>query len=160
MACLSRGRIDNVNYAYKQISKTDLLFRVFSALGQISFAFSGQAVTLEIQATIPSTPEKPSKIPMWKGAICAYLINAICYFPVATLGYWAFGQDVDDNILMSLERPSWLVASANLMVFINVLGSYQVGLYAKPRHEIGENSDNFVIISENKQCFSTLNFLF
>lgn len=138
VACLSRGRIDNVSYAYKQISKTDLLFRVFSALGQISFAFSGQAVTLEIQATIPSTPEKPSKIPMWKGAICAYLINAICYFPVATLGYWAFGQDVDDNILMSLERPSWLIASANLMVFINVLGSYQV--YAMPVFDLIEGT--------------------
>ncbi|GAU23525.1 hypothetical protein TSUD_40040 [Trifolium subterraneum] len=82
VACLSRGRIDNVSYAYKPISKTDLLFRIFNALGQISFAFAGHAVTLEIQATIPSTPEKPSKIPMWKGALGAYFINAICYFPV------------------------------------------------------------------------------
>ncbi|XP_058751733.1 lysine histidine transporter-like 6 [Vicia villosa] len=136
VACLSRGRIDNVSYSYKQISKTDLLFRVFNALGQISFAFAGHAVTLEIQATIPSTPEKPSKIPMWKGAICAYFINAICYFPVAIIGYWAFGQDVDDNVLMSLKRPSWLIASANLMVFIHVIGSYQV--YAMPVFDLIE----------------------
>ncbi|CAI8604064.1 unnamed protein product [Vicia faba] len=136
VACLSRGRIDNVSYSYKKISKTDLLFRVFNALGQISFAFAGHAVTLEIQATIPSTPEKPSKIPMWKGAICAYFINAICYFPVAIIGYWAFGQDVDDNVLMSLKRPSWLIASANLMVFIHVIGSYQV--YAMPVFDLIE----------------------
>ena len=102
------------------------MFRVFNALGQITFAFAGHAVALEIQATIPSTPEKPSRIPMWKGAIGAYFINAICYFPVAFVGYWAFGQDVDDNVLMALKRPAWLIASANLMVVIHVIGSYQV----------------------------------
>ncbi|KAK2457548.1 lysine histidine transporter [Trifolium repens] len=136
VACLSRGRIDNVSYAYKPISKTDLLFRIFNALGQISFAFAGHAVTLEIQATIPSTPEKPSRVPMWKGALGAYFINAICYFPVAIIGYWAFGQDVNDNVLMSLQKPSWLIASANLMVFIHVVGSYQV--YAMPVFDLIE----------------------
>ncbi|KAE8654469.1 hypothetical protein F3Y22_tig00117048pilonHSYRG00325 [Hibiscus syriacus] len=49
---------------------------------------------------------RPSKIPMWKGAVGAYFINAICYFPVAMIGYWAFGQDVDDNVLMALKRPA------------------------------------------------------
>lgn len=124
--CLSRGQIDNVSYAYKRTSDADNIFRVFNALGQISFAFAGHAVVLEIQATIPSTPEKPSKVPMWKGAMGAYFINAICYFPVALIGYWAFGQDVDDNVLMALKRPEWLIASANLMVVIHVIGSYQV----------------------------------
>ncbi|CAK8537286.1 unnamed protein product [Lathyrus sativus] len=137
VACLSRGRIENVSYSYKQTSTSDLIFRIFNALGQISFAFAGHAVALEIQATIPSTPEKPSKIPMWKGAIGAYIINAICYFPVALIGYWAFGRDVDDNVLMSLERPAWLIASANLMVFIHVVGSYQV--YAMPVFDLIEN---------------------
>jgi len=133
---LARGRIENVSYSYKETSTNDLIFRIFNALGQISFAFAGHAVALEIQATIPSTPEKPSKIPMWKGAIGAYVINAICYFPVALIGYWAFGRDVEDNVLMSLERPAWLIASANLMVFIHVVGSYQV--YAMPVFDLIE----------------------
>lgn len=126
MGCLSRGQIENVNYGYKFTNSSDYVFRVFNALGQITFAFAGHAVALEIQATIPSTPEKPSRIPMWKGAIGAYFINAICYFPVAFIGYWAFGQDVDDNVLMALRRPAWLIASANLMVVVHVIGSYQV----------------------------------
>ncbi|KAL5553489.1 hypothetical protein UlMin_040890 [Ulmus minor] len=134
--CLAKGQVENVSYAYKKTSTTDYMFRVFNALGQISFAFAGHAVALEIQATIPSTPEKPSKVPMWKGVMGAYFINAICYFPVALIGYWAFGQDVNDNVLIDLKRPEWLIASANLMVVIHVLGSYQV--FAMPVFDLLE----------------------
>ncbi|WJX72234.1 hypothetical protein P8452_56133 [Trifolium repens] len=59
VACLARVRIENVSYSYKDTSTSDLIFRIFNALGEISFAFAGHAVALEIQATIPSTPEKP-----------------------------------------------------------------------------------------------------
>lgn len=123
---LSHGQVPNVSYAYKKTSSIDYMFRVFNALGQVTFAYAGHAVVLEIQATIPSTPEKPSKVPMWKGAVWAYFINGICYFPVALIGYWAFGQDVADNVLVALQKPAWLIASANLMVVVHVIGSYQV----------------------------------
>ncbi|KAL2546379.1 Lysine histidine transporter-like 6 [Forsythia ovata] len=138
VACLSRGRVEDVSYGYKKMSGADYMFRVFNALGQITFAFAGHAVVLEIQATIPSTPEKPSKVPMWKGAVWAYFINGICYFPVALIGYWAFGQDVADNVLIALQRPSWLIAAANLMVVIHVIGSYQV--YAMPIFDLVEKN--------------------
>ncbi|KAK4760410.1 hypothetical protein SAY87_005303 [Trapa incisa] len=127
---LAHGRVTEVSYGYKGTGRADYMFRVFNALGQISFAFAGHAVVLEIQATIPSTVEKPSKVQMWKGVLGAYLVNAICYFPVAMIGYWAFGHDVDDNVLVALKRPAWLIASANLMVVVHVIGSYQV--YAMP----------------------------
>lgn len=123
---MAHGRIENVSYEYKDTSPADFMFRLFNALGQISFAFAGHAVVLEIQATMPSTPQKPSKVPMWKGAVGAYFINAICYFPVALIGYWAFGVDVADNVLVELKKPNWLIAAANLMVVVHVIGSYQV----------------------------------
>lgn len=63
---------------------------------------------------------------MWKGMLVAYVVVALCYFPVATVGYWAFGNGVDDNILLSLEKPRWLIVAANLFVFVHVTGSYQV----------------------------------
>lgn len=126
MGSIAHGRVENVSYAYKSTSGADSIFRVFNALGQIAFAFAGHAVTLEIQATIPSTPEKPSRIPMFKGALGAYFVNAICYVPVAFVGYWAFGQDVEDNVIVGLRKPAWLIAAANLMVVIHVIGSYQV----------------------------------
>ncbi|KAL4358663.1 hypothetical protein AHAS_Ahas09G0309200 [Arachis hypogaea] len=137
VACLSRGQSSNVSYEYKKSSsRMELIWGVCNALGQISFAFAGHAVTLEIQATIPSTPEKPSKIAMWKGVIVAYFINAICYFPVAITGYWAFGRDVSDDVVIALETPQWLIASANLMVFIHMVGSYQV--FAMPVYDLIE----------------------
>ncbi|CAD6247179.1 unnamed protein product [Miscanthus lutarioriparius] len=104
--------------------------RLPRGLGDVAFAYSGHNVVLEIQATIPSTPEKPSKKAMWKGALVAYIIVAICYFPVTFVGYWAFGSGVDENILITLSKPKWLIALANMFVVIHVIGSYQV--YAMP----------------------------
>ncbi|RWV97089.1 hypothetical protein GW17_00040151, partial [Ensete ventricosum] len=126
VACFARGPASNVSYAYKKTTASDSMFRVFNALGQVAFAYAGHGVILEIQATIPSTPTKPSRMPMWKGTVVAYFITALCYFPVAMAGYWTFGQEVEDNVLMALKRPRWLIAAANLMVVIHVIGSYQV----------------------------------
>nr|CAD1826701.1 unnamed protein product [Ananas comosus var. bracteatus] len=106
VACFARGQpARGVSYGYKKSATAwDSVFRVFSALGQVAFAYAGHGVVLEIQATIPSTPAEPSKATMWRGTVAAYFVTALCYFPVAMIGYWAFGQDVDDNVLMALRR--------------------------------------------------------
>ncbi|XP_073142947.1 lysine histidine transporter 2-like [Henckelia pumila] len=115
-----------VKYVARGSNNSERLFGFFSALGDVAFAFAGHNVVLEIQATIPSTPEKPSKKPMMKGVIIAYIVVALCYFPVAFLGYAVFGRNVEDNILISLEKPVWLIIAANIFVVIHVIGSYQV----------------------------------
>ncbi|XP_047314046.1 lysine histidine transporter 1-like [Impatiens glandulifera] len=127
---LHKGVVENVEYGYKATTKVGTVFNFFSALGDVAFAYAGHNVVLEIQATIPSTPEKPSKGPMWKGVIVAYIVVALCYFPVALIGYYTFGNTVEDNILLTLENPTWLIAMANLFVVIHVIGSYQI--YAMP----------------------------
>ncbi|CAA7055379.1 unnamed protein product [Microthlaspi erraticum] len=114
------------SYVIRSHDSVDIAFNVMNALGTIAFAFAGHSVVLEIQATIPSTPEVPSKKPTWKGVVVAYAIVIICYLAVATAGFWAFGNVVEDNILVSLQKPSWLIAVANFMVFLHVVGSYQV----------------------------------
>lgn len=123
---LHKGVQPNVSYEYKDESTVGKVFHFFLALGDVAFAYAGHNVVLEIQATIPSTPQKPSKKPMWKGVIFAYIVVAICYFPVAILGYKMFGRDVADNILLTLDKPRWLIAAANMFVIIHVIGSYQV----------------------------------
>ncbi|KAL0377333.1 UNVERIFIED_CONTAM: Lysine histidine transporter 1 [Sesamum radiatum] len=117
-------------YGYKATTTAGTVFNFFSALGDVAFAYAGHNVVLEIQATIPSTPEKPSKIPMWRGVVVAYIVVALCYFPVAFIGYWMFGNSVEDNILMTLNKPVWLIAMANMFVVVHVIGSYQI--YAMP----------------------------
>ncbi|PUZ73901.1 hypothetical protein GQ55_1G023300 [Panicum hallii var. hallii] len=124
------------DYALRAPTTAGKVFGVLNALGAIAFAYAGHNVVLEIQATIPSTPEQPSKKPMWRGVVVAYAIVALCYFAVAFAGYYAFGNSVDPNVLISLEKPRWLVAAANLMVAVHVVGSYQV--FAMPVFDMME----------------------
>lgn len=123
---MDKGVQPNVDYSYKASTTTGAVFNFFSGLGDVAFAYAGHNVVLEIQATIPSTPEKPSKGPMWIGVVVAYIVVALCYFPVALIGYWIFGNRIDDNILITLEKPAWLIAIANMFVVVHVIGSYQV----------------------------------
>lgn len=129
-ASIKRGVQPNVQYGYKAHSTSETIFSFFGGLGDVAFAYAGHNVVLEIQATIPSTPDKPSKKPMWKGVIVAYIVVAVCYFPVALIGFYVFGNEVEDNILISLNKPTWLIVTANMFVVIHVIGSYQI--YAMP----------------------------
>ncbi|GJY43071.1 lysine histidine transporter 1 [Tanacetum coccineum] len=135
-ASIHKGMVDNVQYGYKGTTPTQTTFNFLTALGDVAFAYAGHNVVLEIQATIPSTPEKPSKVPMWRGVVLAYIVVALCYFPVALVGYYIFGNSVDDNILITLEKPTWLIVAANSFVVIHVIGSYQI--YAMPVFDMME----------------------
>ncbi|KAM1322385.1 hypothetical protein ACFXTH_015217 [Malus domestica] len=135
-ASLHKGVESQVQYGPRASTAAGNTFNFFSALGDVAFAFAGHNVVLEIQATIPSTPEKPSKKPMWKGVVLAYIVVALCYLPVALIGYWVFGNHVEDNILISLEKPAWLIVLANCFVVVHVIGSYQV--YAMPVFDMAE----------------------
>ncbi|ESQ28526.1 hypothetical protein EUTSA_v10019811mg [Eutrema salsugineum] len=125
-ASVKKGVQPDVDYTFRASTNSGKIFNFMNALGDIAFAYAGHNVVLEIQATIPSTPEKPSKIPMWRGVVVAYIVVAICYFPVAFGCYYIFGNNVDDNILMSLEKPTWLIVMANAFVVVHVIGSYQI----------------------------------
>ncbi|CDP15024.1 unnamed protein product [Coffea canephora] len=137
VASVKKGVQPDVKYTPRASTDAGKVFQFLSALGDVAFAFAGHNVVLEIQATMPSSPERPSKKPMWKGVVVAYIVVALCYFPVAFVGYWAFGNSVEDNILISLNKPVWLVAAANLFVVIHVIGSYQV--FAMPVFDMMES---------------------
>ncbi|KAF5457076.1 hypothetical protein F2P56_021208 [Juglans regia] len=126
-----------ITYGVRSHSTGGQIFDALNALGTIAFAFAAHSVALEIQATIPSSSQKPSKKPMWRGCLWAYIIVAFCYLSVSISGFWAFGNAVDDDILVSLEKPRLLIAIANLMVFFHVLGSYQV--FAMPLFDLLES---------------------
>ncbi|WVZ95273.1 hypothetical protein U9M48_041058, partial [Paspalum notatum var. saurae] len=135
-ASLHKGKLPDVDYHVRAATAPERVFDFFGALGDVAFAYAGHNVVLEIQATMPSTPENPSKKPMWRGVLGAYIMVAVCYFPVSFIGYWAFGNQVDDNILITLNKPRWLIALANMMVVVHVIGSYQI--FAMPVFDMME----------------------
>ncbi|TKW24970.1 hypothetical protein SEVIR_3G085600v4 [Setaria viridis] len=130
------GAATAADYGLRATTAAGQGFGMLSALGTVSFAYAAHNVVLEIQATIPSTPETPSKRPMWRGVVAAYAIVALCYFSVAFAGYYAFGSSVDPNVLITLDKPRWLIAAANLMVVVHVVGGYQV--FAMPMFDMIE----------------------
>lgn len=50
---------------------------------------------------MPSTFKHPAHVPMWRGAKAAYLLIAMCIFPVAIGGYWAYGNMASTSIIYS-----------------------------------------------------------
>jgi hypothetical protein len=123
-ASIKNGQIPNVQYNLDGFSRPASIFGIFNALGTVAFAYGGHNVVLEIQATMPSPPA--TYRPYMRGVYVAYAILSWCYFGVAISGYWAFGNSVGGNILLTIGKPVWLIAMANFMVFIHVCGSYQV----------------------------------
>jgi len=136
VASAHKGRSPDVDYGIPNTSTKNVVFNVFNALGDVAFAYAGHNVVLEIQATIPSKPGMPSKIPMWRGVVFAYIIVALCFFPVAIVGYWTFGNSVEDDILLTLRTPTWLIAMANMMVAVHMIGGYQI--FAMPVFDMME----------------------
>lgn len=43
-----------------------------------------------------SDAKQPSRLAMWRGGEAAYLVIALCLFPLAIGGYWAYGNLVSD----------------------------------------------------------------
>ncbi|KAL8158835.1 hypothetical protein V2J09_000372 [Rumex salicifolius] len=131
-----KGRLPGVSYkpvhASSDISR---VFAVLNALGIISFAFRGHNLILEIQATMPSSEKHPSRVPMWKGVQFAYLLIAMCLFPLAIGGYWAYGQMIPQDgggMLTALytyhskDTSRVVLGLTSLFVIINAISSFQI----------------------------------
>lgn len=137
--------------------KSDLgrLCSALNGLGIIAFAFRGHNLVLEIQGTMPSSLKHPSRLPMWKGVKFSYLIIAMCLFPLAIGGYWAYGSSIPTNggMLTALYQyhrndvSKVILGLTSLLVVINCLTSFQI--YAMP---VFDNLEFRYTASMNKPC--------
>ncbi|PON90425.1 Amino acid transporter, transmembrane domain containing protein [Trema orientale] len=138
---ISKGRPQGVSYEPLEDAKSDVasLFEILNALGIIAFAFRGHNLVLEIQGTMPSSVKCPSRLPMWKGVKFAYLIIAMCVFPLAIVGYWSYGNLIpasSDRLLTALYQfhrggtSKLVIVMTSTLVVINCLSSFQI--YAMP----------------------------
>ncbi|CAH1423455.1 unnamed protein product [Lactuca virosa] len=134
LVSVTKGRLPNVSYNPIRIgSEVSKIFDVLNALGIISFAFRGHNLILEIQATMPSSEKHPSTVPMWKGVKVSYTIIAMCLFPLAIGGYWAYGHLIPPSGMLpalfvyhSQDLAKSVQALTCVLVIINALSSFQI----------------------------------
>jgi hypothetical protein len=100
------------------------IYEVFNALGMVSFAYGGQLVQLEIQATLAPSPSP--KREMMKALLVSYALVVVAYYGVGCAGYAAFGAEVDADVLLSFRGMPFWVDVADLMVVVHVAASWQV----------------------------------
>eukprot|EP01025_Chloroclados_australasicus_P056974 TRINITY_DN7093_c0_g1_i4.p1 TRINITY_DN7093_c0_g1~~TRINITY_DN7093_c0_g1_i4.p1 ORF type:complete len:438 (-),score=17.29 TRINITY_DN7093_c0_g1_i4:518-1831(-) len=124
----------SVNYGQRNTNLAGEFFGDCNAIGSILFSFGGMCTFLEIQAALPS----PSQKSMLQGFSVSYVLALCLYFVVAVSGYLAFGSVVNENILISVAKPKWVIALANGMVFLHVVAGYQV--YSMPVFELFQNT--------------------
>ncbi|CAN0927361.1 Lysine histidine transporter-like 8 [Linum grandiflorum] len=120
----------------------DRVCAFLNGVGIVALAFRGHNLVLEIQGTMPSSGKTPSKVPMWRGVRIAYLVVALCLFPLAIVGHWTYGNLIQDEhggfttlkalYTYHIHRASSEIvfASVSLLIVINSLSSFQI--YAMP----------------------------
>ncbi|KAE8729196.1 Lysine histidine transporter-like 8 [Hibiscus syriacus] len=86
---------------------------------------------------MPSTFKHPAHVPMWRGAKVAYFFIAMCLFPVAVGGFWAYGNLMPSGGILnalygfhSHDIPRGLLALTFILVVFNCLSSFQI--YSMP----------------------------
>ncbi|XP_050267845.1 lysine histidine transporter-like 8 [Quercus robur] len=156
LVSVTSGRLDGVSYdPVKENDNMAMIFSVLNALGIMAFAFRGHNLTLEIQATMPSTEKNPSHVPMWIGVKVAYAIIAMCLFPLAIGGYWAYGHKIPVNggMLTAIyqyhgrDTSQFVLALTSLLVIINAVSSFQI--YGMPMFDDMESK---YTKRKNKPC--------
>lgn len=110
----------------KDFSGMDKMWKTFSALGDVAFAYSFCFVLIEIQDTLKSSP--PENKQMKKATATGIMASTVFYMLCGVLGYAAFGNDAPGNFLtgFGFYDPFWLIDIANICIVIHLLGAYQV----------------------------------
>ncbi|GER50211.1 amino acid transporter, partial [Striga asiatica] len=152
---LDKGRV------HEQMDVNDIIidgsgFRnVLTGLGIIALAFRGHNLVLEIQGTIPTNRKKPSSKSMWRGVTFSSLIIAMCMYPIAILGHWAYGNKISSNlgILTSFvnfhheSTSKYLTGAICLAAIIHYICAFQ--MYSMPALD---NFERIYVTEKNKPC--------
>ncbi|KAJ6708085.1 LYSINE HISTIDINE TRANSPORTER-LIKE 7 [Salix viminalis] len=128
---------------------------ILNANGIIVLAFRGHNLVLEIQGTLPTSLTNPSKRTMWRGVSVSYMIIAMCQFPLAIAGFWAYGNKIPSNggMLTAFfqfhghDTSKSVKGLVYLLVAIHCLSSFQI--YAMP---VFDNLEFRYVSMKNRRC--------
>ncbi|KAL8060114.1 hypothetical protein ABFX02_02G003200 [Erythranthe guttata] len=134
---------------------TSKIRNVLNGLGIIALAFRGHNLVLEIQGTIPTNLKQPSRKSMWRGVTISYLVIAMTVYPLAIVGYWAYGNKmpVKGGMLSAFTKfnqsstSKYIIGSIYILIIINYLCTFQI--YAMPAFD---NFERIYTTKKNKPC--------
>ncbi|XP_078169016.1 putative GABA transporter 2 [Carex rostrata] len=121
-------------------SKFNRAMNAFSSIAILAAAF-GNGILPEIQATLAP----PAAGKMEKGLRMCYVVIFFTFYSAAISGYWAFGNQVASNVLLTLAPdngpslvPTWLLG---LVVVFVLLQLFAIALvYSQVAYEILEKN--------------------
>lgn len=123
---IGNGEIKGGITGIPMASKSQKVWRVSQALGDIAFAYPYSIILLEIQDTLKSPP--PENQTMKRASMVSIFITTFFYLCCGCFGYAAFGNDTPGNLLtgFGFYEPYWLIDLANVCIVIHLVGGYQV----------------------------------
>ncbi|CAJ2679707.1 unnamed protein product [Trifolium pratense] len=154
---VKKGRPMGVSYSTTLVSQESSVVKIsdiMNAIGIIVLAFRGHNVVLEIQGTLPSNFKETSKEPMRRGVTVSYILIATCLFPLAIIGFWAYGNQIPDRGLLTAftqfhkqQVTKFSMGALYVLVILHCLCSFQV--YAMP---VFDNLELRYTILKNQKC--------
>ncbi|XP_073030619.1 lysine histidine transporter-like 7 [Primulina eburnea] len=157
---VSKGQLAHVSgdYSTMEVKPTDTgdrIQNVLNGIGIIALAFRGHNLVLEIQGTLPTSPTQPSRKPMWRGVTISYLLIAMCMYPLAMVGHWAYGSKVivDGGILGAFTKfhqnhtSKYITGAIYFIILINYLCAFQI--YAMP---VFDKFEHIYTSKKNQPC--------
>ncbi|MCO5550374.1 hypothetical protein L7F22_003858 [Adiantum nelumboides] len=129
----SYGTLDGVSVE----ERSQKVWLVFQALGDVAFAYAFSMILIEIQDTIKNPP--PENRTMKKATLLGVCTTTVFYMLSGCIGYAAFGNDAPGNLLtgFGFYNPFWLIDLANACIVVHLIGAYQV--FTQPVYAFVEN---------------------
>ncbi|KAJ0090286.1 hypothetical protein Patl1_12960 [Pistacia atlantica] len=108
------------------LTPAEKIWRIFRALGDMTFACAYSPILIEIQNTLRSSP--PENKVMKKANVIATFAATTLNMVCGCLGYAALGNHEPGNMLTGFRfyEPFWLIDLANFFIVVHLMGAYQV----------------------------------
>jgi hypothetical protein len=124
VACIRAGASSSGNADYSlSPSKSKKMFNAFLSIAILATVF-GNGILPEIQATLAP----PAAGKMMRALVLCYAVVFFTFYLPAITGYWAFGNQVQSNVLESLMpdsgpslAPTWLLGVVVVLVLLQLL---------------------------------------
>ncbi|KAL3539127.1 hypothetical protein ACH5RR_002493 [Cinchona calisaya] len=153
---ITKGRPEGVSYEPSKAAPSEMarIRGIINGLGIIALSFKGHNLVLEIQGTMPTDPQNPSRHRMWRGLAASYAVIATCVFPLAIGGYWAYGNMMPANGILSAfptfhrkNTSKFVLGTIYVILLVHLFSAFQI--YGMPAFD---NLERIYITKKKQAC--------